>query len=46
VFFWKFIVKAKQISWNGFEDDRIRILDGTGVELILGDVNTDKDGKL
>ncbi len=28
-----------------FEDDRIRILDSTGVELILGDVNTDKDGE-
>ncbi|WP_275045751.1 hypothetical protein [Fervidobacterium pennivorans] len=29
-----------------FEDDRIRILDSTGVELMLGDVNTDKDGEV
>ncbi len=31
---------------NRFEDDRSRILDNTGVELILGDVNTDKDGEV
>jgi hypothetical protein len=29
-----------------FEDDRIRILDSTGVEIMLGDVNTDKDGEV
>jgi hypothetical protein len=29
-----------------FEDDRIRILDSTGIEVILGDVNTDKDGEV
>jgi hypothetical protein len=28
-----------------FEDDRRWILDGTGVEIMLGDVNTDKDGE-
>ena len=29
-----------------FEDDRRWILDGTGVEIMLGDVNTDKDGEV
>jgi hypothetical protein len=29
-----------------FEDDRIRILDSTGVEIMLGDINTDKDGEV
>ena len=28
-----------------FEDDRRRILDSTGVEIMLGDMNTDKDGE-
>jgi len=31
---------------SGFKDDKIRILDRTGIEFILGNVNTNKDGEV